>query len=328
MLKRFETLPFNQVTNDCLVKTHAKLLSNYFCNMLRIMDPLIIGRMSIKFNKLLSNYSVNEIDETTGKKTTVKGYGGYLTDVIGRIHNRNKKYLSPFIKSQVDAINHLNFQPPDVMTEDNVDDANGNILPPGSQNVIIAIDQFMHGINRYPSDNRKFITSFAIEILLTPCFFYWLARLDNAPHENTPDPILMMCIRQELATVSWDGEKYVSIPDSNADILRAYLVSIGEDPLEADRYKEYPGHSVLIKGFDPGMNCFLVQNSWGLPWNAHFCGARPISREVINIVSYGAIMITPDVHGFGAGFKRKRQPKTNKNKKKPKSPKKGTRKRK
>ena len=69
-----------------------------------------------------------------------------------------------------------------------------------------------------------------------------------------------------------------------------------------------------------------MQNSWNITWNAKFCGSRPISRNVLNMVVYGVIQIEPDRNGFGI-TKRRRPNKTNKNKKKPKSPKKGTRKR-
>lgn len=353
-MTRASTIPFNQVINDCLVKSHAKLLSNYFCNILRINDPKTIGRMSTKFDILLSKYSVDETDPNTGVISTVNDYGGGISDVIGKIFidllkqnkddTKNKKnndvyalkrLKEIFINEQIKELRRLSPSDPDITTEDS--EVNGVVVNPGAPNIIATIDEFIADAHKHPTDNTKFITYFAIEFLLTPCFFYWMATLDQITNKTdingyVPNAALLHGITQELATVSWqvsavDGDKYVST-DSNADILRAYLSSIGKNPDEAESYKGYPGHSSLVKGFGiyGGEDCVLMQNSWGLPWNAKFCGSRPISRRVLNMVSYGATMITPDTNGFG--FKRRRSNKTNKNKKKPKSPKKGTRKRK
>ena len=342
-LKRSDTIPFDQVINDCLVKSHAKLLSNYFCNILRINDPKVINKMSANFNLLLSTYSVNEIDEITGKKTTVKGYGGYISDVLGKIiidineKNKNKnvsaikRLLKIFTKDQIKYLRDTNIAVPEIIIEDNT--ANGTVVMPGAQNFITAIDEFIRFARKHQDDTTKFVTYFAIEFLLTPCFFYWMATLDNITDQNDPngyipDSDLLTGIQLELRGVRWDGEKYVNDSDQNADILRGYLTSIGRDPNEADNYKGYPGHSSIIKGV--GIynmeDCLLMQNSWNITWNAKFCGSRPISRNVLNMVVYGVIQIAPDPIGFGI-TKRRRPNKTNKNKKKPKSPKKGTRKR-
>jgi hypothetical protein len=344
-MTRTLTVPFNQVIDDCLVKSHAKLLSNYFCNILRINDPKIIGSMSKKFDILLSKYSVDETDPNTRIKSTVKGYGGGISDVIGKIfidiHNPKNKVLAIknlseiFTKDQIKKLIGLKPRIPDITIEDS--NVNGVVVNPGAPNIIATIDEFIVDAHKHPTDNKKFITYFAIEFLLTPCFFYWMATLDQITNKTdingyVPNPYLLHCIAQELATVSWqvsavDGDKYVS-SDKDASHLQRYLSSIGKNPDDANNYKGYPAHSSIVKGVGTyaGEDCVLMQNSWGLAWNAKFCGSRPISRKVIDMVSCEVIMITPDANGFG--FKRRRPNKTNKNKKKPKSPKKGTRKRK
>lgn len=336
LLSRQHTLPFNQVINDCLVKSHAKLLSNYFCNMLRINDTSVINKMSKNFDNVLSKYSVVEMNEKTGKKTTIKGYGGFISDVIGKIFidinekknvvNSIKRLLKIFTKDQIKKLRSYVPSSPDIIMEDNTD-AGGKVVSPGAPNLIKTINEFISDAHKHPNDNTKFLTYFAIEILLTPSFFYWISKLDhitdkNDPNGYVPNADLLTCIRSELRGVSWDGTKYVNLSDSNADILRAYLRSIGENPDEAEEYKEYPGHSLLIKGVGTynGEDCLFMQNSWGPAWNANFCGARPISRRVLDMVVYGAMMILPDVSGFG--ITKRRNLKTKKNK----SFKRGTRK--
>jgi hypothetical protein len=262
------------------------------------------------------------------------------------LRKKNIKYLSPFTIPQLKRLEEKKPELPEVIIEDNTGNVVGNVVKPGALNFIKTINEFINDANRYkcPYD-KKFKTYFAIEFLLTPCFFYWMAELDNVtdqsdPNGYEPNVSLLECIQRELLTVSWDGEKYVNNADSNADILRTYLTSIGVDNIKAEQYKGYPGHSVIVKGNEiyNGIDCLLIQNSWGGKWNANFCGSRPISRTVLDMVVYGVIKIQPDINGFefkekdkmAAGITKTRKlksNKTNKTKKKMKSPKRGTRRR-
>lgn len=336
-LKRSITEPFDQTVSDCIKKAHSRLLSNYFCYLLKENNPVVINRVTIAFDAALDNYTYQET-----KKIIIKGYGGYLKDVVGRIIDGIKGGIikgivqninTTIYKGVFDApqlanlrvvLNSIN--KPDIEIEDNATDEvdflhNPVFHNPGNPVFSDTAFEFCTDAIKYaPPDSKYFLSYFCVSILLVPSFYYWFSRLDNTNNYAMPVD-LKTCVINEISRVRWVG------PDStngkykpngkNSPVLLRYIVINGL-PKPLKQCFGWEGHEFVIKGYDPNylgsmIACYFIQNSWGANWNKTCSivdgAGRWVEAEAINMVLYGVgKIIFPDNY-WGQGItKRKKKP--------------------
>jgi len=339
-LARSNTTAYTQTEPDCIQKAHSRLLSNYFSYLLKTNDVKRINKLSFNFDTYLDTYSVEE-DNASGGKDWVHGYGGGLSDVIAKINagilnlTTEPEYAKIFTKPEISFLRQvLNGMPKDddgmpqvvIESDDNsILDDHGNIIGiwnPGDSTIIKSVTDFMNnGSLFYPSSSPGillFKSYISVDILLVPSMYYWLGSLDGVsniiPDGITPPAELVNIMRAELRTVTWSNIKYTSTHAEDKQ-LRAYLNTRGiiVDP---STY-EYPGHALVIKGYDPNYlgngACYLIQNSWGPSWNRKITtctkggSGRWIDASIIDALIYGVLRIVfPQNYGFGI-TKRKRK---------------------
>jgi hypothetical protein len=331
------TDPFEQLDSDCIKKAHSRLLSNYFCYLLQENNPVVINQVTFAFDAALNNYTYQET-----KKKIIKGYGGHLKDVLGRIIDGIKKsnlnatiYTGVFNIAQQgslrDALNIIGKS--DIDSEDNAtDEVDVSHKPvfhnPGNIAFSVIAHEFCNEAIRYAATPTFFLNYFCVSILLVPSFYYWFSQLDNTNIYSMP-PDLKTCVENEISRVRWDG------PDSidgkykpngiktSSPVLNRYTIN-NNLPKPLKQCFGWEGHEFVIKGYDPnylgfGIACYFIQNSWGANWNKT-CSivdapGRWVEAAAINMVLYGVIKIIFPPTTYWAQGITKRKKKPNKSKK-------------